>query len=98
MSNEDNGLHEDDENESVSSDDEQEPFDPWLEAEYTDTSDEEVSNYVSLSLFIAIQELRNTVGNIPMEWYDDYPHLGYDLDGKMILKPAQGDQVNIIKQ
>ncbi|KNC78998.1 hypothetical protein SARC_08587 [Sphaeroforma arctica JP610] len=24
----------------------------------------------------------NTVGNIPLEWYDDYEHVGYDLDGK----------------
>ena len=36
------------------------------------------------------------MGNIPLEWYDDYPHLGYDLDGKKIMKPLQGDQVTLI--
>ncbi|XP_041739468.1 ribosome biogenesis protein bop1 [Coregonus clupeaformis] len=40
-----------------------------------DTSDEE--------------DIRNTVGNIPMEWYQDYPHIGYDLDGKKIFKPIR---------
>jgi ribosome biogenesis protein ERB1 len=51
----------------------------WLEAEETDTSDEE--------------EVRNTVGNIPLEWYEDYPHLGYDLGGQRIAKPLKRDEV-----
>lgn len=45
-----------------------------------DTSDEE--------------DIRNTVGNIPMKWYDEYRHLGYDWDGNQILKPATGDQLD----
>ncbi|XP_043994942.1 ribosome biogenesis protein bop1 [Gambusia affinis] len=46
------------------------------EDEYNhDTSDEE--------------DIRNTVGNIPMEWYKDFPHVGYDLDGKKIFKPIR---------
>ncbi|KAM9737364.1 ribosome biogenesis protein bop1 [Menidia menidia] len=40
-----------------------------------DTSDEE--------------DIRNTVGNIPMEWYKDFPHIGYNLDGKKIFKPIR---------
>lgn len=40
-----------------------------------DTSDEE--------------DIRNTVGNVPMEWYKDYPHIGYDLDGRKIFKPIR---------
>lgn len=35
------------------------------------------------------QDVRNTVGNIPMEWYKDFPHIGYDLDGKKIYKPIR---------
>jgi len=27
----------------------------------------------------------NTVGSIPMEWYEDYPHIGYDIDGKKVM-------------
>ena len=33
------------------------------------------------------------MGNIPLHWYDDYPHIGYDQDGKKVLKPAKGDEV-----
>ncbi|XP_040190289.1 ribosome biogenesis protein BOP1 [Rana temporaria] len=35
------------------------------------------------------EDIRNTVGNIPMEWYKDFPHIGYDLDGKKIFKPLK---------
>ncbi|WVW82824.1 ribosome biogenesis protein ERB1 [Kwoniella bestiolae CBS 10118] len=36
----------------------------------------------------------NTVGNIPMEWYDDMPHIGYDVNGRKIFRPAQGDELD----
>lgn len=50
-----------------------------------DTSDEE--------------DIRNTVGNIPMHWYDEYKHIGYDWDGKKILKPLKEDQLdNFLKR
>ena len=42
------------------------------------------------------QDSRNTIGNIPVEWYNDYPHIGYDLHGKRILKPATADEVGSI--
>uniref|UniRef100_A0A7N6FJT7 Ribosome biogenesis protein BOP1 n=1 Tax=Anabas testudineus TaxID=64144 RepID=A0A7N6FJT7_ANATE len=35
------------------------------------------------------EDIRNTVGNIPMEWYKDFPHIGYDLDGKKIYRPIR---------
>src|SRR3954468_730729 len=38
--------------------------------------------------------MTNTVGNIPMEWYNDYPHIGYDIDGKRILRPATADELD----
>ncbi|GJJ74666.1 ribosome biogenesis protein ERB1 [Entomortierella parvispora] len=40
------------------------------------------------------EENENTVGNIPMEWYDEYPHIGYDIDGKKIMRPATGDELD----
>lgn len=49
------------------------------EYEY-DTSDEE--------------DIRNTVGNIPMQWYEHFPHIGYDVDGKKIYKPAPSDDID----
>lgn len=57
---------------------------PQDEYEY-DTSDEE--------------DIRNTVGNIPMKWYDEYDHIGYDWEGKKIVKPQKGDQLdNFLKR
>ncbi|XP_039576978.1 ribosome biogenesis protein BOP1-like [Passer montanus] len=38
---------------------------------------------------VGMIDIRNTVGNIPMEWYQDFPHIGYDLDGKRIYKPLR---------
>ncbi|XP_017471482.1 PREDICTED: ribosome biogenesis protein BOP1 homolog [Rhagoletis zephyria] len=54
--------------------------DKKTEYEDSDTSDEE--------------DIRNTVGNIPMRWYDEYKHIGYDWDAKKIIKPPKGDQID----
>uniref|UniRef100_A0A182QZU2 Ribosome biogenesis protein BOP1 homolog n=1 Tax=Anopheles farauti TaxID=69004 RepID=A0A182QZU2_9DIPT len=45
-----------------------------------DTSDEE--------------DIRNTVGNIPMHWYDEYKHIGYDWDARKITKSKKGDAID----
>ncbi|KAG2175431.1 hypothetical protein INT43_001078 [Umbelopsis isabellina] len=39
------------------------------------------------------EDVENTVGKVPMEWYDDFPHIGYDIDGKRVLRPAKGDEL-----
>lgn len=45
------------------------------------------------------EDIRNTVGNIPMKWYDEYDHIGYDWEGKKIVKPQKGDQLdNFLKR
>lgn len=36
----------------------------------------------------------NRVGNIPAHFYDDMPHIGYDIDGKKVMKPAKGDELD----
>ena len=36
------------------------------------------------------QEATNTIGNIPLSFYDAYPHIGYDINGKRIARPAAG--------
>jgi len=41
-----------------------------------------------------LKDIRNTVGNIPMEWFKDYSHIGYDLLGRKILKPEAGDEID----
>jgi ribosome biogenesis protein ERB1 len=37
--------------------------------------------------------LRNTIGNIPYEWYNDFSHIGYDLSGKKLIKPPKVDEM-----
>lgn len=51
-----------------------------------DTSDEE--------------EIRNTIGNIPLEWYDELSHIGYDIEGNRIAKSlsADGDEVGSVRE
>ncbi|XP_012525411.1 ribosome biogenesis protein BOP1 homolog [Monomorium pharaonis] len=45
------------------------------------------------------EDIRNTVGNIPMKWYDEYDHVGYDWEGKKIPKPEKGDELdNFLKR
>ncbi|KAJ3088410.1 Ribosome biogenesis protein 1, partial [Physocladia obscura] len=34
------------------------------------------------------EETINTIGNVPLEWYEDLDHIGYDIHGKKIPKPA----------
>ena len=29
-----------------------------------------------------------------MQWYNDYEHIGYDLDGRKIKKPVKGDELD----
>ena len=39
--------------------------------------------------------IRNTIGNVPLEWYDDYDHIGYDIEGKRIMRSsAKRDQLD----
>lgn len=45
------------------------------------------------------EDICNTVGKIPMKWYDEYNHIGYDWEGNKILKPEKGDELdNFLKR
>jgi len=36
----------------------------------------------------------NTIGNIPSSFYDSYPHIGYNINGKKISRPAKGEALD----
>ncbi|XP_004485462.1 ribosome biogenesis protein BOP1 homolog [Cicer arietinum] len=36
---------------------------------------------------------RNTVGDVPLKWYEDEPHIGYDIKGKKIKKKEKEDKL-----
>ncbi|KAI9752466.1 MAG: Ribosome biogenesis protein erb1 [Lichina confinis] len=38
----------------------------------------------------------NTIGNIPLSFYESYPHIGYDINGKKIMRPAKGDALDAL--
>ncbi|VVB03422.1 unnamed protein product [Arabis nemorensis] len=37
---------------------------------------------------------RNTVGDVPLEWYKDEKHIGYDITGKKITKKEKQDKLD----
>ncbi|KAF3932001.1 hypothetical protein ABW20_dc0103219 [Dactylellina cionopaga] len=41
-------------------------------------------------------EETNTIGNIPLEYYEKYPHVGYDINGKRIMRPAAGKALDTL--
>jgi ribosome biogenesis protein ERB1 len=41
-------------------------------------------------------EATNTIGNIPLSFYDAYPHIGYDINGKKIMRPAKGEALDAL--
>ncbi|XP_071724577.1 ribosome biogenesis protein BOP1 homolog [Rutidosis leptorrhynchoides] len=50
-------------------------------AEESDSSEDEVAP-------------RNTVGDVPLEWYKDEKHIGYDITGKKITKKERQDKLD----
>ncbi|EGG18068.1 WD40 repeat-containing protein [Cavenderia fasciculata] len=40
------------------------------------------------------ESLVNRIGNVPLHWYDDYDHIGYDVDGNKIMKGEQKDSLD----
>eukprot|EP01132_Coremiostelium_polycephalum_P007957 gene7957-9787_t len=40
------------------------------------------------------ESLVNRIGNVPIEWYDDYDHIGYDVDGNKIMKSERKDALD----
>jgi hypothetical protein len=38
------------------------------------------------------------VGNVPLWWYKDEDHIGYDKDGRKIVKKGRGDRLDALLQ
>ncbi|KAJ6131063.1 Ribosome biogenesis protein erb1 [Penicillium sp. IBT 18751x] len=43
-----------------------------------------------------VDENANTIGDIPLTFYDQYPHIGYDINGKKIMRPARGEALDAL--
>ena len=79
---EDDSVHDSD----LSSDDDAD--DPIVESEKMDKTTDEYAYDSSDE-----EDVRNTIGNVPTNWYDEYKHIGYNVDGKKINKPKRGDEL-----
>lgn len=40
------------------------------------------------------EDTTNRIGNVPLEWYDELPHIGYDVEGRKVMRPARGDELD----
>ena len=78
----DDSVHDSD----LSSDDDAD--DPIVESEKMDKTTDEYAYDSSDE-----EDVRNTIGNVPTNWYDEYKHIGYNVDGKKINKPKRGDEL-----
>lgn len=38
----------------------------------------------------------NTIGDIPLSYYDSFPHIGYNINGKKIMRPATGEALDAL--
>lgn len=41
-------------------------------------------------------ETTNTIGEIPLSYYEAYPHIGYDINGHKIMRPAKGEALDAL--
>jgi len=37
---------------------------------------------------------KNTIGNVPLQWYSEYDHIGYDVSGQKIARKSKGDRID----
>ncbi|KAI5290312.1 Ribosome biogenesis protein erb1 [Ascosphaera aggregata] len=57
---------------------------------YNDINPDDNSDYAE------VDEDANTIGNIPLSFYDSYPHIGYNINGKKIMRPAKGQALDAL--
>ncbi|KAG5229324.1 ribosome biogenesis protein [Salix suchowensis] len=77
----DEGNHKSGSSEGLAIDGQSEDSEPDQGAEESDSSEDEVAH-------------RNTVGDVPLEWYKDEKHIGYDIAGKKIKKKERQDKLD----
>ncbi|KAJ6704566.1 RIBOSOME BIOGENESIS PROTEIN BOP1 BLOCK OF PROLIFERATION 1 PROTEIN [Salix viminalis] len=77
----DEGFHNTGSNEGLANEGQSEDSEPDQGGEESDSSEDEVAP-------------RNTVGDVPLEWYRDEKHIGYDIAGKKLKKKERQDKLD----
>ncbi|KAJ6294000.1 hypothetical protein OIU76_022138 [Salix suchowensis] len=75
------GFHNTNSNEGLANEGQSEDSEPDQGGEESDSSEDEVAP-------------RNTVGDVPLEWYRDEKHIGYDIAGKKLKKKERQDKLD----
>ena len=76
---------------SSSADESEEEFSSEEESDDAKHPDGNLSDYSSSE----DERMVNTVGNVPMEWYEHEEHIGYDREGKKIMrKTSKQDRID----
>ncbi|EFC50690.1 ribosome biogenesis protein bop1 [Naegleria gruberi] len=77
--------------------------DSWYEKSLQKKSKNQTRETKEKSLFADVHDsddssedegMINTIGNVPLEWYEEYDHIGYDRSGNKILKKKQKDALD----
>ena len=70
--------------------------DPNIYSKYADGSDRVIKPEINpvYDSDDSDAETQNTIGNIPLSAYDEMPHIGYDINGKRIMRPAKGSALD----
>lgn len=70
--------------------------DPNIYSKYADGSDRIIKPEINpvYDSDDSDAETQNTIGNIPLSAYDEMPHIGYDINGKRIMRPAKGSALD----
>ncbi|XP_015580760.1 ribosome biogenesis protein BOP1 homolog [Ricinus communis] len=76
----DEGSVDTDNNDDIENEDQSEGLESDQAAEESDSSEDEVAP-------------RNTIGDVPLKWYEDEKHIGYDIAGKKITKKERQDKL-----
>lgn len=40
------------------------------------------------------EDVGNRIGRVPLHWYDEYDHIGYNVDGTKVMKSDKGDRLD----
>jgi len=57
---------------------------------------EKPQNLAELSDSTDDEGMRNRIGNVPLKWYKDQKHIGYDVTGEKLIRKDRGDALDAL--
>lgn len=64
---------------------------------YSDSSEDEVRSFPRCFFALShLSQLENRIGNVPTEWYNEYDHIGYNVEGTFCCSQSRFIIINNI--